>query len=151
MKFPKIVLGVSGVIMFGVGVLYLLRPDLLQPGPTFVLDSAPARTEIRAVYGGIELAIGAFLLLCLVMPTWRSPGLAFATLVGLLAGGARIFGWVSEGEIDWKNALWASLEIAGGIVALVALLALRRGPRPPTAPSGETATAADGARESHGR
>ncbi len=128
MKLGRIVLGVGGVVMTGVGVTFTLAPRLLEGGAGLSLGGPVGATEIRAVYGGIELAIGVFLLLCAAVPSWRAPGLVLAALVGGLAGGARVLGLVADG-VDWKNVLWASLELAGGAVAFYALLRLRRDER----------------------
>lgn len=128
MKLGRIVLGVGGVVMTGVGVTFTIAPELLERGAGLSFGGPAGTTEIRAVYGGIELAIGVFLLLCAAVPSWRAPGLVLAALVGGLAGGARVLGLVADG-VDWKNVLWASLELAGGAVALYALLRLRRDER----------------------
>ena len=95
--------------MTAVGLLFLFAPGMLKPSGDFSLPDAPSRIEIRAVYGGVELAIGLFLLACVARKAWMGPGLFLAALVGLCAGGGRIVGAVAEAGIDWKVRLGESL------------------------------------------
>ena len=116
----RIVLIVAGVIMTGVGLLYVVHPGAWQPGEGLTLTDPAARIEVRAVYGGIELSIGLFLLFCSRRRADFAIGLLMASLLGWCAGGGRLVGAVFEGGIDAKNVLWATIEIGGATVAWLA-------------------------------
>ena len=119
MRAARIVLWVAAVVFIGVGLLFLIRPEQLAQGMGVMQPEAPARTEIRAVYGGIELALGVFFAIAARHQSrdWLTAGLVLAALVGGGAGLARVVGFVVEGEIDVRNVLWGTLELVGAVVA----------------------------------
>lgn len=63
-RYPAIVLWICAVVFVGTGLVFTVMPQDLFAGIGLeVPDGAPV-TELRAVYGGLELAIGVFLVLC---------------------------------------------------------------------------------------
>jgi len=124
-RAERVLLLVGGVIMTAVGVLFLVAPTTLEQGMGVMQPEAPARTEIRAVYGGIELAVGAFLLWCWRVPRHAASGVLFAALFALGAGLGRVVGFAVEGAVDPRNLTWGALELAGG--AYAAWLVIKRG------------------------
>src|SRR5262245_4920525 len=67
------------------------------------LSSAVARTEVRAMYGGLQMAIGTFALLGAFRPRYRDAALVFfvLTLTGLAL--CRLGGMIVEGERTWLS------------------------------------------------
>ena len=121
MRFPTILLAIAALIFLGIGVLYTVAPTALVA--VFVdgaRGSADARIEIRAAYGGIEFAIGAFFALGLFRAELLKPAVLCACLVSFGAGIARGFGMIVEGQVPGMHALWGGLEILGGFVAWLA-------------------------------
>ena len=67
------------------GAICLFKPESwagqVIPGmEVFDLSSATARIEVRAVYGGLQLAIGLIALVALIKPEHRATTLLFFTL-----------------------------------------------------------------------
>src|SRR5687768_12677187 len=97
MKLTTALLWVSGVVFFGLGVLYTLMPELLIPVMENPATSGNVRTELRAVYGGMELGIGTFLAMCAARSEMRVAGLWSLTLISGLTGLVRFAGFFFEG------------------------------------------------------
>lgn len=115
-------IGAIGFAFFGVWLL--LRPAALA-AVDIPADSANARAEIRAMYGGFELGIAAFLGFCLLRPEWTEPGLWFQLLaLGGLALGRLVGISVERGGVRRLLWLFAVVELVG-VGVTVAALALR--------------------------
>jgi hypothetical protein len=79
--FPVVLLILAGAGFLGFGLWLIVDPagGLATVG---IAASNPAGLiELRALYGGLELGLGIFLLLCAARPDWRRPGL-WAVLLG---------------------------------------------------------------------
>lgn len=116
----RVVLWVGGLGFIGFGLAFLVAPLATMALAGIELDGALAATELRAFYGGLEVALGA-LLIGADLAARRRPGLllAMASYGGI--GIARLLGIVLEGEAT--PFLWAALtvELGLGLAALVAL------------------------------
>lgn len=122
-RLPVAVLLITAASYAGFGIWLGLRPaDLLD---AFGVESpTPGMlTEIRAFYGGVELAISAAMLIL-----WRRQNLFAALLIGglPLAGSAvgRSFGMITDG-FSSLHAGFALLEAVGALFCLVAANAAR--------------------------
>jgi hypothetical protein len=88
------------------GLINLIWPtawagEVIPGMDVYDLSSAVARTEVRAMYGGLQMAIGIFALLGAFRPKYRDSafvffllaltGLALCRLVGLMVEGERIY------------------------------------------------------------
>ena len=113
------------------GLLFTLYGGYLYLDPQYLIDllelgnGAPARVELRAMYGGLQLAMGVFLILA----TFRDAGFrqtALAVSVALFAGlaSARAAGLIIDG-VDSYN-LYACIYEAASLV--VAIWLLQRAP-----------------------
>jgi hypothetical protein len=124
-KFATTVLALGAAVFVGIGAWYTLDPTAVGaifPDGNGTLD---ARTEVRAVFGGIELAVGVFFALGVFGASLRAPALLLACLVSFGAGLARVGGMLLEGDTAGLQPLWAALEVAGGAVALAAYVLVR--------------------------
>jgi hypothetical protein len=103
------------------GVWLLLRPNALRRVGV-VAESPDGRAELRAMYGGVELGIAAFLGLCLLRPDFTEPGLWLQLLaLGGLAVG-RLTGIALEtGGVSKTIWFFASLEILATALTLAAI------------------------------
>ena len=79
--FPIVLLTLAGAGFLGFGLWLVVDPagGLATVG-IGALNPA-GLIELRALYGGLELGLGVFLLLCARRPDWRRPGL-WAVLLG---------------------------------------------------------------------
>jgi hypothetical protein len=82
----------------GFGVAFLVAPAPMAELVHLSVEHPVARTEVRAFYGGLEMGLGVFLLLCLVR---RGAARLGALALALLAGGTavgRVFGIIADGS-----------------------------------------------------
>jgi hypothetical protein len=118
-----LVLGALGFV--GFGAVLLVAPALLD---VVGLDvrSAAARSDVRAVYGGMELGLGFFLASCVSRPTWHHAGLAVQALAlsGAVAG--RLVSLVLDGAPNRVSLAFLLVEAAGAVLALAALRTVPR-------------------------
>jgi uncharacterized protein DUF4345 len=123
MKFARGLLFSSSLVFVGVGAGFLLIPARYAHILEISLPTAMARLDVRATYGGLELGVGIFLILCTVRRKWIRPGLwALALATGGFAAG-RLVGLVAEGTISSFMLSFLVLEL---VVTLLAVFLLRR-------------------------
>jgi len=97
----------------------MFKPEILRKVGVRATN-ATGRTELRAMYGGMELGFGVFFAMAARRPEWRRPALtAVACAVGAL-GVTRIATSVAEGADAMSYAL-AGPEIVASTLAAVAL------------------------------
>ncbi|MGB5266092.1 MAG: DUF4345 family protein [Polyangiales bacterium] len=127
-RYASVVLWICGLVFLGIGIVFTVMPqDMFAPLGLTVPDGAPL-TELRAVYGGLEVAIAVFLLFCA-----RRGGVAlelglllsFLSFSGLAA--YRGIGMGVDGpQVPMMSALLLA-EAAGAMFALSGLLLRARG------------------------
>ncbi len=94
----------------GVGLAALARPELVPQVFGGAAPTATSRTEIRAVYGGLPLAMAA-LITAEAGRSRRPMTAAMAVLSGGMAAG-RLVGVAVERESDGPTTLFGALEVA---------------------------------------
>jgi hypothetical protein len=96
-RFATLVLLLSGLGFIGFGTWFFIDPlePMLGLGGAIEGDAIPM--ELRAFYGGGEIGLGAFLLLCAMRPDWYRPGLWLVLLVNLGTGLARVVALLGGG------------------------------------------------------
>jgi hypothetical protein len=125
-----LVLWFAGLQFIGFGVLALINPQGIADVVGFQLTSALAATEIRAFYGGLELALGFLLCAGGLYAQWQKPALMlqFACFLGIgVVRGISVL--VSGGNTFLIAATATELLLAG-----LAFWAMRRAPTFGTAP-----------------
>jgi hypothetical protein len=90
-------LGLNGLIFVALGLAFLAAPERLLRGVDVTVTSRIGRTEVTAMYGGLELGFGAACLFGLQKLGWHEPllfastamlfGLGLTRLAGVLRGG----------------------------------------------------------------
>ncbi len=126
--YPLVVLWICGLVFLGTGIVFTVIPqDMFAPLGLAVPDGAPL-TELRAVYGGLEVAIGVFLLFCARrgrVALELGLLLSFLSFSGLAA--YRGIGMGVDGpQVPMMSALLLA-EAAGAMFALSGLLLRARG------------------------
>jgi hypothetical protein len=124
---PRLALTLCGLAFLGFGVAFLAWPEPL----VILVDVTPltrtGTTEIRAMYGGLEIGLGSFLLLAAARREHVTIGLRAALFAfgGLAAG--RLIGLAVDGW--WQPSTWLlmSAEIAAVVLAAWALRVSRAG------------------------
>lgn len=80
----QIFLGLNALIWLGYGVFCLVRPSFLDGAAGVAARSETGIAELRAMYGGLQAAIGALCFLGMMAPAWT--GHALVTVGFLVAG-----------------------------------------------------------------
>lgn len=103
------------------GLWLILKPGALR-GVGVVAENADGRAELRAMYGGFELGIAAFLGLCLLRPDFTEPGLWMQLLALGGLGIGRLIGIAAErGGVSKLLWFFAIIEIVAMLITLAAL------------------------------
>jgi hypothetical protein len=119
MDTGKLAIGMTAAAFLGFGTISMFKPEVLRKVGVRATN-ATGRTELRAMYGGMELGFGVFFAMAARRPDWRRPALtAIACAVGAL-GVTRIATSIAEGADPMSYAL-AGPEIAASSLAVVAL------------------------------
>src|SRR3954464_6845799 len=96
MDTGKLAIGITAAAFLGYGTLSMFKPDVLRKVGVRATD-ANGRTELRAMYGGMELGFGVFFAIAVRRPDWRRPALtAIACAIGAL-GVTRVATSAAEG------------------------------------------------------
>lgn len=114
----RIFLGFTGLAFAGYGVVCLVSPDVVADAAQLGLASDVARAEVRAMYGGLQIAVGGLALAGLLRPALR-PGalLALACVFAGLAGG-RLVGLVVESAPGAYNGAAFAYEAVSAVLAV---------------------------------
>lgn len=110
----------AGAIGFGVfGITLLIRPHAMA-AVDLPADTPNARTEIRAMYGGLEIGIAAFLALAIAWPELAQTALIFQLFaLGGLAIGRLLAIAVDGGRV--KRVMWTFVVLEAGAAVLTAV------------------------------
>ena len=117
----------DALVFAGFGVAFTVAPEAILASVDVAIATPVAATELRAVYGGLQAGLAAFLGVCALRREWVLLGLLAGTLALGGLGLWRLAGMVADGTLG-SPVLWALLvpELLGaGLNALLAL-ALRR-------------------------
>jgi hypothetical protein len=122
-KFARVLLLLSAAVFMIVGMGFLIVPAGWAAITEISLPTAMARTDLRATYGGLDLAVGIFLWICARRDQWIRPGLVALALTAAGFGGGRLVGIVAEGSAAPLMLIFLAIET---VTVLVAFAALRR-------------------------
>jgi hypothetical protein len=105
-RLTQLFLGFNSLFWLPWGFVNLVWPkswsgDVIPGMNVYDLSSAVARTEVRAMYGGLQMAIGVFALIGVFRPRYRDAVLLFFVLA--LSGLAlcRLGGMIAEGDSSY--------------------------------------------------
>lgn len=117
MKLGRIVTGLSGVALCIFGGAYFVAPEMMASKAAIVLMLPSAVADIRATYGGFQLGMGLFFLMCAIRNIWIAPALAAQIFAfGGFAFG-RTLGVIADRAIDPMTVSLFALELAGFALA----------------------------------
>ncbi len=119
LALPRISLGLIGTTLALLGLGFLFSPERMAAAVGLEVQKPRPLTEIRAMYGGLELGLGVFFLVAAAKTRWIRAALAAQTL-GLagLAGG-RLLG-IAATKSDRLMLSLAMVEIAGAVLGGIA-------------------------------
>jgi len=125
-KLARVLVVVMATTFIAFGVAYTVWPAAMVRDVGVRLTTTAARIDVGAVYGGLQLGIGAFLYYCALRPQRLRTGLV-ATLA-MLAGlaGTRAIGMLATGTTS--TTMWSLLavEALGVPLSIAGLVLLNR-------------------------
>ena len=121
MALAKVLLRLGALVMAIVGIGFLAVPVEWAAIVDIRLPTATARTDLRATYGGFDLAVGVYLWLCSRREDWIRPGLTALGIVAAGFGGGRLIGMVIEGSAAPAMLGFAALEWGSAAAACIVL------------------------------
>jgi uncharacterized membrane protein len=127
MTVSRVALVLCAAILAVIGFMFLFFPAHFASAVHIELRNAMAVADLRAVYGGMDLGLAVFFVVC-ALRRWIQPGLLASALVfGGLAYG-RAFGFLVGGGFEGINRVLFACE-AAGLAVSVALFQLEMGRR----------------------
>ncbi len=108
------------LIYLGFGIAFLVAPEELLGAMDITFGSAASFAEVRAMYGGVELGIGLFLLGTFRGWVSKRQALALSGLAIGLLGTVRMAAVLTMPEVHELSLQFASIEIVGGLANLSA-------------------------------
>lgn len=113
----KVFLGLSALLWLPYGLLCLLQPSFLE-GAAGVLATTPTGVaELRAMYGGLPVAIGVLCALGCFSPAWRGHALVTLAFVVSGLGVARFLGALAGGGFSSYTLMALLIEFASAALA----------------------------------
>lgn len=79
MNLPRAILWLTAAGFLGFGLAFALWPSPMITYIDIQLPTATAFADFTATYGGLELGVGFFLMVCAYRADWLEPGLWAAT------------------------------------------------------------------------
>lgn len=128
MTGARVALWISAALFAGPGMAFLLRPHDMAARVALELTATVAASDVRAVFGGLELGFAVFLALGAARPVLARPALAASVVVfaGMLF--ARMVSLALDGVPGPPGPLLAALEGAGLLVGVAGVASLAREP-----------------------
>lgn len=129
MIISRVLLVLLGLMFLGFGLAFLIRPVAVAGWVDIRAESATARTELRAFYGGLEVGLAVFLFAgAAVGGAWLKPALAMGLLASAGPVAGRLTAWAIEGRLERVMLHILLVEILLAVLAGAALTAewLRR-------------------------
>lgn len=128
MTFARLVLVLSALTFAGAGAAFLLRPVEMTSIIGVELAKTVSRSDIRAVYGGLQVGFGGFLAYASAQPSRVALALAaqLAVFAGLLLG--RVASLLADGVPEAPGWMLVAVEALGLTLGVAALAALRSHP-----------------------
>ncbi|GAB2489423.1 DUF4345 family protein [Arenimonas alkanexedens] len=117
-RIAVLVLAALGFLGFGLAIVAAPEAVLATVG---ISGTTAGLVELRAFYGGLELGLGAFLLICAAKPSWRAPGLLSVALINGGIALARLLGIALSGEFTGFFAGALVWEVGFTLAAVIAL------------------------------
>lgn len=119
----RIFLALSAVLWLPYGVQCLLDPSVLAAAAGVTATSATGTTELRAMYGGLQIALGLLALAGAVRPALAQHALVALGVVSAGLGIARLGAAVISGEFASYTLMALALEFT--LLAVSCALLLR--------------------------
>lgn len=120
---PRLLLGLSAAVWLPYGLYCFVDPAFLGSAAGVSFTNPTGSTEIRAMYGGLQMGVGILSVLGVALREWRVTAVrALLILVGSLFA-SRVLGVAIDGSLSAYTASALVLEAAGTAAAAYVLRA----------------------------
>jgi hypothetical protein len=113
----RIFLGLSALVWLPYGIFCFFQPGYLGEAAGVTIGSTTGSIEIRAMYGGLQAAIGVLAALAIFRPDWVRPALVLLLFLPAGLGTARLLGAALEGEVSAYTGFALLFEFSSVTVA----------------------------------
>ena len=124
MKYAKFFIAITGLIFFSYGAFLIYDPKQLINIANFSISENTALTELRAMYGGIQLALGLFMLACFRHERLIPPCLLLMSLVFFCLAATRTLGLIIDPADSGYNFNATIYESFSAIISIAFYLKL---------------------------
>ena len=117
----KIFLGISGLLFAGYGLVCLASPAFVADATGMQLATGSASVEVRAMYGGLQTAIGLLALLGVARDELRAPMLLCLGILFFGLASGRLLGIAVDANPGSYNFVALAFEAVSAAIALALL------------------------------
>ncbi|MDD9941760.1 MAG: DUF4345 domain-containing protein [Myxococcales bacterium] len=125
-RSARILLAVHVAVYLAFGLVFIIAPSWAARSLGIELANTTALADLRAIYGGLPLGVGACLAAGLKDRRWLLPTVVLAGVCSLEVALARAYSWVMSGHPGTTIVVFMALELAGVWWALSVYRGLRR-------------------------
>src|SRR5512134_944627 len=117
----RIFLALSALLWLPYGIYCFAAPASLAEAAGVAFQSPTGSTELRAMYGGLQAAIGLLAALGALQPGWRRPALGALGFLTAGLGAARLAGLALDGGFSSYTGTALAFESVSAAAAFVLL------------------------------
>lgn len=117
MRATRTFLGANALLWLLYGLYCLADPGFLRGAAGVASESPTGTTELRAMYGGLQAAIGGLALAALLRPSLVRPALVALAVLPAGLFSARVIGVAIDGGLSAYTAAALVLELTLTVVA----------------------------------
>lgn len=117
----RIFLILSALLWLPYGIYCFLDPGSLAGAAGVSFQSPTGSTELRAMYGGLQAALGALAGLAAFRPALLRPALLAIAFLTAGLGTARLLGSALDGDLSSYTAMGLGFEFASAVIASLLL------------------------------
>jgi hypothetical protein len=117
----RIFLAISALLWLPYGVWCFFQPGMLAEAAGVAFQSPTGSTELRAMYGGLQTAVGVLALLGALRPPLQRPALIALGFLTAGLGLARLLGTLLDGAVSSYTAMGLGVEWTTAALAAVFL------------------------------
>jgi len=127
MLLARIFLGFSAVVWLLYGLYCLAQPSYPVEAAGLAILETTGRIEVRAMYGGLQIAIGAFALSALLRPHWIKPALLMFAFLATGLAVTRLTGVVLDAELSGYTIGALCFEVPSSLISILCYARLPAG------------------------
>jgi hypothetical protein len=110
-------LAFSGIVWLPYGIYCFLHPGALADSAGIAAGTSTGTAELRAMYGGLQAALGVLAFAGLIGGAWQRHALIALLFVCAGLGGARLLAAASAGEVSQYTAIALTFEIGSTAIS----------------------------------